>query len=173
MRRGVVALFWLAMSIASVTVYQVEKGRHSEVLSAVVETNFSERNPVAAEAARLARDPDHAAASFARAVVVESLTSSDTAASELANRLVLLRSFVAYLPPDRFPGGDYGAELLANQELLARGPDERSSLPVTQLQRARELAKKLALDGLAVRPQFADHHFTLQMLEASGSKNSS
>lgn len=162
------ALFWLALAITSASVYRSELIRHQEVRVAVRDAGLADRNPVAAEAVDLARDPDHAAASYGRAVVVESLIAGDGSNHETAGRLVLQRSFAAYLPPDRFPGGDYGAELLANQDLLFNQAPASRILAPDPLRLARERARELALDGIARRPRFAEHHFTLEMLASTG-----
>lgn len=174
MRSGpAVALFWLAMSITSSILYRAEMARHHAVRMAVIDAGLPERNPVAAEAVDLARDADHAAASYGRAVTVESLIAGDETDYENARRLVLQRSFAAYLPPDRFPGGDYGAELLANQDLVFNRARASRILAPDKLRIARERAREFALDGIARRPRFAEHHFTLEMLESTASKGTS
>ncbi len=161
------AVLWVAMAIASTLLFRVESERHRGVIAAVEESGIGQRNPVVDDAVHFARDPDHAAASFARAVVVDSLVRT-APADDAVSRLVLQRSFAAYLPPDRFPAGDFASELLANQELLARASDETDASFDPRLQAARERARELAIRGISVRPAFAEHHFTLQMLETSG-----
>jgi hypothetical protein len=163
------AVFWVVSMIASIFVFRVESERHREVIAAVEESGISQRNPVVEDAVRFARDPDHAAASFARAVVVDSVVRA-TPPDDAVSRLVLQRSFAAYLPPDRFPDGDYGSELLANQELLAGSSGETKEPFDQRLRTARDRARELALEGISARPAFAEHHFTLQMLEASGAR---
>ena len=165
MRAGKAAL-WLILAIGSAALYRVESGRQAAVERYAAEAALGDRNPVAAEVIRLARDPDHAAAAFARAAAIDAIVLSRGAAAASASKAVLERSITAYLTPDRHPRGSYGEELLSNQQLLARS-HEVDSPRADPRTAARELraARDLALDGLRLRPGFQDHIHTLRTLD--------
>ena len=165
MRAGKAAL-WFVLAIGSTAQYRAESGRQAAVERFAAETALADRNPVAAEVIRLARDPDHAAAAFARAAAIDAMLLSPGEASASASKAVLARSITAYLTPDRHPRGSYGEELLSNQQLLARSHDADAPRAEPAIAgRELRVARDLALEGLRLRPGFQDHIHALRTLD--------
>lgn len=164
--RVAAASLWVVLAGGSLMLWRVEVTRQRAVEEIAARASIAERNPVATEVIRLARDPDHAAAAFARAALIDAVVQSRGTAPATVSKRVLERSITAYLTPDRHPRGSYGAELLSNQGLLARSQEDDAPRATAAIVESElTAARGLALEGLRMRPGFQDYVNTLRALD--------